>query len=54
MAGTKCGHDDELLRQVLLGLGFHRDQLGNLRDVEGVEWRPGLQRCLFRFVSQAL
>ena len=38
MAGTKCGHDEELLPEVLLGLGFREDQLGNLRDVKGVKW----------------
>ena len=38
MAGTICGPEEELLRQVLLGLGFKEDQLRDLRDVEGVEW----------------
>ena len=38
MAGTRCGHDEELLRQVLLGLGFKEDELGNLRNVKGVDW----------------
>ena len=37
MAGTRCGPEEELLRQVLLGLGFDEDQLGDLRDVKGVD-----------------
>ena len=42
LAGTKCGHEEELLREVLLGLGLQDNKLSDLRNVTGVEWRLGL------------
>ena len=52
MPGTQCSRDEEVLRQVLLGLGFEEDELSDLHDVEGVDWRLGLQGWLFRIVCQ--
>ena len=54
MAGSRCSREEELLRQVLLSPGFEEDELGNMRDVKGVEWRLGRQVCLFGLVCQAL